>query len=123
MTVAEPLDATWQELNAALKLMWSETTQCANWMMTQFYARDVRRDHSSEALAPMPKLYLYPEARILFSSLPAQTVSALENAYRAKYRAIRREIIWTFSRTLPTIRYPVPFPIHNQSWSAEPRSQ
>jgi hypothetical protein len=84
--------------------MWRETTRAANWMMTQFYIRDVRRDGGMGKLPPMPKLYLYPEARILFPALPPQTVAALEPSYRAKYRAIRRDVLSTFMAALPTYR-------------------
>jgi hypothetical protein len=119
MTVAEPLDATWEEFRAALNSMWLATTQASNWMMTQFYARDVRWDSSAKSLAPMPKMYLYPEARLLFPVLPPRTVAALEHACRGRYRGMRRDLIWTFANSLPTFRYPVPFPVHNQSWSAE----
>jgi len=119
MTAAEPLDATWEELRTALQTMWRATTQASNWMMTQFYARDVRRDAGMEKLPPMPKLYLYPEARALFPVLPAQTVAALEQACRAKYKAMRRDVLWTCMASLPTFRYPTPFPVHNQSWSPE----
>lgn len=119
MTAVEPLNATWDELRAALQTMWRATTQASNWMTTQFYARDVRRDAGMEKLPPMPKLYLYPEARLLFPVLPAQTVAALEQACRAKYKAMRRDVLWTFMASLPTYRYPTPFPVHNQSWSPE----
>jgi hypothetical protein len=119
MSVAEPLDATWPELRDALKSMWRATTRCSNWMMTQFYTRDVQRDDTMAKLPPMPQLYLYPEARALFPALPSQTVAALEQAHRQKYRAIRYNVLWTCSAALPTFRYPVPFPVHNQSWSAE----
>ena len=104
MTAAEPLDATWEELRTALQTMWRATTQASNWMMTQFYARDVRRDAGMEKLPPMPKLYLYPEARALFPVLPAQTVAALEQACRAKYKAMRRDVLWTCMASLPTFR-------------------
>jgi hypothetical protein len=118
MMVAEPLDATWEELRTVLITMWRATTQASNWMMTQFYAGDVRRDLSTEKLAPMPSMYLYPQARVLFPSLPSQTVAALEQACRGKYRSFRRRLLWTFATALPTYRYPTPFPVHNQSWSA-----
>jgi hypothetical protein len=34
-----------------------------------------------------------------------------------KYRAKRYDVAWTANASLPTMRYPQPLPIHNQSWS------
>jgi hypothetical protein len=114
--VASPLDCGWKELDANLKAMWSATTAASNWMMTEFYRRDVRRNGQRQ-LPPMPRVYLYPEARQRFTQLPSQTVAALERAVGAKYRAKRYDVIWTCSASLPTFRYPTPFPVPNQGWT------
>jgi hypothetical protein len=116
LPVAEIMDGTWEEFRKALRESWGATTQAANWMMTELYARDVRRGEEPK-MPPMPKIYLYPEARRRFPALASQTVAALENALKAKYRAVRYEIIWTCGRSLPTHRYPHPLPLPNQSWS------
>jgi hypothetical protein len=115
--VAEPLDGTWEDLRIALRAAWAATTQASNWMMTQLYTRDVRRLDQLK-MPPMPRVYLYPEARGLFPTLPSQSIAALEQAIQRKYRAMRYQIIWTATSALPSHRYPVPLPIHNQSWAA-----
>lgn len=97
--------------------MWTVTTQASNWMMTELYARDVRRGSGEEKMPAMKPVYLYPEARARFPELPSQTVAAMEQAVTKKYRAERRDIIWTCRRSLPTYRYPSPFPIPGQGWS------
>jgi hypothetical protein len=66
----------------------------------------------------MPCTYLYPEPRKQFPTLPAQTVAALEQAVTRNYKSKRHQIVWTCKAALPTFRYPQPFPIHNQSWTA-----
>jgi hypothetical protein len=114
--VAEPLSGTWEELEAELKTMWSQTTAACNWMATECYARDVRR-HDEAKMPPMGRVYLYPEARVKFPDLPPQTIVSLEQAVQRKYRAKRYDVIWTCSASLPNFRYPQPFPQHNQSWS------
>ena len=96
--------------------MWGLTTRASNWMFTELYARDVRRKDQPR-MPPMPRVYLYHEARVLFPGLPPQSVNSIEHAVQRKYRARRHEIIWTCASTLPTVRYPCPFPIHNQAWS------
>src|SRR5262245_8806619 len=112
--VVSPVSATWKDLRAALFAAWNATTQTSNWMMRECYARDVRRTAELTKLPKMPRLYLYPEARILFPELPSQTVAALERAVQRKYRALRFKILWTSAVSLPTFRYPTPFIVHNQ---------
>jgi hypothetical protein len=115
--IAEPLDVDWKALRETLKVMFRQTTQASNWIMTELYARDVRRTPAAKKMPPMAKTYLYPEVRANFADLPPQSVASLEQAVTAKYRAKRYEVIWTCAASLPTFRYPTPFPVHNQSWS------
>jgi len=116
--VAEPLGASWDDFRAVLREMWIETTRASNWMMTELYKRDVRRNGETK-MPPMPAQYLYPELRTQFPRLTPQSVTSLEQSVTAKYRAKRYEIIWTNACALPTFRYPTPFPVHNQSWAIE----
>ncbi len=46
LPVSGPADATWPELRAALHTAFGETTRCANWLVTQLYARDRQRDRT-----------------------------------------------------------------------------
>lgn len=108
---------SWGELRKDLHVLYGETTACSNWMMTELYARDVRRNGQPK-MPPMPRAYLYPEARVKFPSLPPQTVASLEQACQRKYRSKRYEVLWTCAASLPTFRYPTPLPVHNQSWRA-----
>src|SRR5213596_2725755 len=50
--VAEPLSGSWEDFRAALRTMWIETTRASNWIMTELYKRDVRRNGD----AKMPKM-------------------------------------------------------------------
>lgn len=115
--IAEPLSGTWKELEDSLRTMWAQTTSAGNWMLTQCYARDVRRTPDIEKMPPMPRLYLYPEVRVLFPDLPSQSAASLEQRVQRNYRSLRYRVIWTCAASLPTMRYPQPFPVHNQSWS------
>jgi hypothetical protein len=117
MQVGSPLDCDWKQLNAAIRPMWIETTRCANWMMTELYARDIRRE-DQEKMPPMPRIYLYPEAREKFPALPSSSVASLEQSVQRKYRAKRYEILWTHSAALPTFRYPTPYAAPNATWHA-----
>jgi hypothetical protein len=117
--VASPLgNLSWEDLRAALKVAWGQTTRCANRIMTECYVRDVKRTGSDrEKMPPMPRVYLYPELRQEFPALPSQTVASLVQSCQRKYRALRYQVIWTGTASLPTFRYPTPLPIPSQAWS------
>lgn len=83
------------------------------------YIRDTRREPGMTKLPPMPKMYLYPEARRRFPQLPSQTLASLEHAMAGKYKALRYNLLWTGSVSLPNCRYPVPFPVPAQAWRAK----
>jgi hypothetical protein len=116
MPVSGPSDATWPELRAALHVAFAETTRCANWLMTELYARDRQRQPGEERLAKMRSLYLYPDARALFPALASQTLASLEQQVQAKYRAARLDLIWRHAVSLPTYRYPTPLPLPARMW-------
>jgi hypothetical protein len=115
--VASPQDCSWEELRKALRTAWAQTTACANRIMTECYARDVRRKPGDEKMPPMPRVYLYPELRQEFPDLASQTVASLEQACQRKYRASRYQIVWTAAAALPTYRYPTPYPVPAQGWT------
>ena len=115
--VAAPQTGSWAELGDELRTLWSETTRCANWMVSELYARDVRRQPEAERLAPLPRIYLYPEARVLFPRLPAQAVAALAQDVLRRYRATRYAVLWTRTASLASYRYPVGLTLPSQAWS------
>lgn len=116
LPVSGPADATWAELRVALHTAFAETTRCANWLATQFYARDRQREAGDVRLAAMPRVYLYPEARRLFPALASQTLASLERQVLSRYRAARLELVWRHAAALPTYRYPMPLPLPARMW-------
>jgi hypothetical protein len=122
LPVASPLNGSWQELNAVLKTMWQQTTSACNWIMTECYARDVRRI-DQEKMPPMPRVYFYPELRKLFPALPSNSVSAIDQRMQRKYKGLRYEVNWVSRMTLPTMRYPQPFPVTSGSWKLTHNAQ
>ncbi|HEV3331025.1 MAG TPA: hypothetical protein VG096_08605 [Bryobacteraceae bacterium] len=115
LPVVEPLGEEWHAFAGALKVGWVQATAAANWMVTELYARDVRRN-GDEKMPRMARAYLYPDARIRFPELAPQTVVSIENSVQAAYRAKRYEVVWIAAASLPSFRYPMPLPLHNQSW-------
>jgi hypothetical protein len=119
LPVVSPLSISWEELRKVMDIMWAETTRASNWMIRQLLAADVIREPGVPKMPPMPRSYLYPEARKQFPALPAQTISSLEQAITRKYKDRRYDVIWLCKAAPPTFRYPQPFPCNKQSWSAE----
>lgn len=119
LPITGPLDRTWAEFGAACREAWAETTRCANWLATELYARDVRRESSDEKLRPMPRIYLYPDARVLFPAISPINLTAVIQQVEKAYCRRRHELLWQRSVSLPTFRYPVPTPLHRQGWRLE----
>ena len=114
--VVSPLTCSWDEFGAQLRAQWLVITRASNWMMSEMYVRD-DRSRDKGKLKAMPKIYLYPEARAMFPEVPSQTIASLENSIAKKYRAKRFELVWTSRASLPTYKYPTPFPVPNQGWN------
>jgi hypothetical protein len=123
LPVSGPADATWPELRAALHTAFGETTRCANWLVTQFYARDRQREPHDARLPAMRRVYLYPEARRLFPALASQTLASLEQQVLSRYRAARLALVWRHAVSLPTYRYPTPLPLPAHMWRLDRRDQ
>ena len=110
LPVSGPDDGSWAELRDELRTLWSDTTRCANWLVTELYARDLRRQLEDQRLGPMPHIYLYLEARALFPCLPAQAVAALAQEVQRRYRGSRYAVLWERSASLATYVTPWPLP-------------
>ena len=116
--IVGPVDGTWAELRDDLRNAWADATALSNWLMTEYYVRDVRRNDRIK-LPPQPKTYLYPEAKARFPSIPSKTIAAIDHAISRKYRAARYKLIWTGQVPLPSYRYPAPMVIPSQAWRPE----
>lgn len=116
LPIASPLGESWAALGAVLRESWALTTSAANWITTELYARDARRTPDATVLPKMPRIYLYPEARQRYPSLPAIALSTLIQQVEQTYRRQRYELLWRGARSLATYRYPVPLPLHRTQW-------
>lgn len=122
LAVAGPVGATWEDLRSSLRAAWGDVTSATNWMMTRLYTSDPGR-LGEKKLPKLERVYLYPDARRLFPELDSRTVSSLEQAVQAKYRAIRYDLRWRHAVSLPTARYPQPLPLSSQSVRIERTEQ
>lgn len=118
VAVASPVDSTWEELRAVLRDAWRDATRLANWAVQRMYAAEPAHDPEAKKVPKHPLPYLYQEARVVAPAVdPASTTSILQ-AVQRRYMA-RRMDIRRASISLPTVRFPMPLPIHNQSWRLE----
>lgn len=117
--VAGPVDPNdWPKFRAALNAAWADATRLANWTMTEMAKVEKPRLPADEKLPKTPPLYLYPGARKLVPNMSTSAVVAVLNTAQAKYRAARLDVIWRGAASLPLFRYPVPYPLPAQIWSA-----
>ena len=121
--VVGPEGSTWPELREALARAWVASTSLANWALTELYRNDVVRLPGQEKMPTMPTVYLYGLAGKRYAGWGDwagcyASAQSLLHVTERKYREVRYAVVWTHSATLPTQRYPVPFPVHNQNWTA-----
>lgn len=117
--IVGPLDSSdWPALRDALAKAWGDSTRLANWLMTEQSKSDRVRLPTDEKLWKAPNPYQYPHARNVCPTMASQSVVALCNQVQRKYNAMRIEVVWRGSASLPSFRYPVPYPLPAQSWSA-----
>lgn len=123
-TVISPLDGDWKELREALKLAWRESTCLANWAVTELAKADVIRKPGDTKIPKMPPIYLYGLAKsgqypgwAHWDGGKSAAQCILRNVEQ-NYRERRIDVIWRRSASLPSYRYPHPYPIHNDLWTA-----
>lgn len=126
----ENIKERWKAFREAIGICWQDATQLANWAITELAKRDVVRTPEMEKLAPMPpnkkgspSSYLYksfepgkPLAVECFPRLDSAAIVAILNTVQAKYKAERFDAVWRRERSLPTFRYPMPYPLGSQDW-------
>lgn len=109
---SEPLE--WPELRERLRESWIATTQASNFMLRDLALRDPGMVEGK--LAKLPATYQYPAVRQRWPQLATSAVVSLAQAVQGKYRKMRLDLA-TYQCSLPTMRYPVPIPMHNATWS------
>jgi hypothetical protein len=118
--VAAP-DCGWDTLNAKLKDCFRLSTDLANWAVQALFRVDV----VGEAKTPdvVKKWYGYGDAAKSFpgwkewGGAMASAQCVLRGVQR-KYIQTRFDVMVRHDQKALTYRYPYPFPVHNQSWSA-----
>lgn len=104
----------WKRLRSQLKDAWTRSTEAANWALRRLLSNDVTRQPGDTKCPKMPKIYLYGERDW---SGWSQSAAAVLRTVEASYRAKRYQVIWTGGASLPNVRYPYPYPVHNAGWS------
>src|SRR5271165_1663086 len=122
--VVEVIGAEWKDFMESLHRCWRESTDLANWSMTQSAIIDRPRRNDKDKLESMPQFDLYT---LGMTHHGFWGHSAWEGCKATASTIIRRVgkiygkarwKIWTSQQSLPTFRYPYPYPIHNNCWKA-----
>lgn len=117
--VAGPVNpADWPSLREMLSKAWGDSTQLANWMVTECVKAERVRLPADEKMWAAPKLYLYPMARAVCPDITPASVVSITNAVQSKFSKSRFGVIWCGNERLPLYKYPYPYPIPGQAWSA-----
>lgn len=123
--VTIPIAGPWSDdFRAALKTAWAASTAVANETIRLLSRADIVRTPNMEKLPPMPKMptagngSLYGIARTVAPEMDATTAACLTRKVESIYRAMRLDVVWHRNRALQTFKYPMPYPIPNQSWRA-----
>jgi hypothetical protein len=116
--VVGPIDRDWSQLREALARAWKQSTELANWALSEFAKADVVRSMDMKKLPPMHQVYLYPVARTRIPEMASQGVAAVLRSVEQRYRKQRFAIVWLSEATLSPYRYPFPYAVQNQGWRA-----
>jgi hypothetical protein len=120
MEVLRPLGdgVGWDDLREAVRISCGQATSVTNWIMGRMFAADRPRLPSDSKLGKLmfDGKPLYHECREAWPDFRASSLAALMNSLGSKYRKRRYEILWTGESSLPSARYPQPYPVHNRDW-------
>jgi len=123
LPVAEFIGGSSDSLNATLRDCFRLSTDLANWAVQALFCID------SHGVAKTPdavkKWYGYDEAAKSFAGWSdwagaMKSAGCVLRAVHRKYLQDRFAVMVRHDQKCLTYRYPAPFPVHNQSWSAEP---
>lgn len=119
----------WKDLDPVLKHAWGMSTHLANWVMSELYMIDqltVERDGAK--ISPMPSFHTDSSPKDLYGLFLLtnpqakqwvglkREASTIIRSVKDKYSAVRLNVVGRGFQSLPSFRFPFPFPIHNQTW-------
>lgn len=117
--VAEPMDATKDEMWEALRKCWQASTAAANLAVAELFKAEPVRKPGDEKCPPMPRTYLYGVIPPSLAGMDPVSHTCLLTAVERKWRKTRFDIIWCRKAALPVYRYPMPYPVPHTNWEAE----
>jgi len=120
MEVLRPLgqDIGWPQLREVLRASWGQATSMTNWIMGRMFAVDLVRTPGAAKIGKFQfdGKPLYHECRQKWPDFRPTSLASLMNSLQRKYRKKRYEVVWTGKSSLPSARYPQPYPVHNREW-------
>lgn len=118
--VAGPVDSTWEELRAALKATFAQTTEVAGWAQLELLKAEKVRSPEDKKIWPAPSIYLYGMANEqgIGQGISGASRQAIFRSVQQKWNARRYEVLWVKTANPPYYKYPQPLPVPSQAWKA-----
>ena len=107
MAVAEVLEGGREEFRQASLTAWRATQRLANRCATWYFTAD-SEPHPDGRMRPMPKTYLYPQARAAVPELPPRATVQIDHSVAGNYRE-SRAAVHRGEASLRTYRFPQPY--------------
>ena len=115
LPIVSPVDCDWKELREFCGDAWKQSTRMANYMVSEFAKADIVRTPGMEKLPPMEYKNWYPVGRAFIPEMDTRSLCSLQNGLLGKYRKARFNMIWLGEESLPSFRYPYPYPFKGES--------
>jgi len=120
-----PLDGDWKAVQPRLNYAWGLSTRAVNWAIAELYLVDqLVTERNGAKIGPMPSLQPGGLYALFVRSHPdaaawagaKRQLSTVLNHATMKYAAKRLDVLGRGFASLPSFRFPYPYPVHNQSW-------
>lgn len=120
LPVGVPIDSSWDNLNASLKIAFDLSTDLANWTVLEMFKADVSGQRMSEEAKKLGGMFYnhafvqgkYPRAAEWEGCM--QSAGCVVRDVARKYGRDRSRFMLAHDHSLLSYRYPTPYPIHNQ---------
>lgn len=110
---------SWKEFRAITRLAFQRSTEAANWAMQLLFSRESLKV-PGVAGQRMPKRryeQLYQARHNSWWAGWSISASAVLRRIEQSWNTIRFRTAWTNDQAVPRVRYPYPYPVHNEAWS------
>lgn len=123
LPIAECVGVEWADFCKRLHVAWRASTDLANWTIQEMFKRDTVPVGGGKLLPFPPGWCAYSHAKERFPAIAewdraSQSMSTILRMAERKYLQSRFDVLVKRDTSLVTWKYPTPFPIRGDDWSA-----